>query len=75
MKAKIGLRVSPWGGAAHKDIEAASFEYMVFTKDGNPVNLFAPSGPDPPFLILHDQSPPMPALPGKIGISSPKESA
>ena len=28
------------GGAAHKNIEAPrSFEYMIFTKDGNPVNL------------------------------------
>ena len=28
------------GGAAHKNIEAPRrFEYMVFTKDGNPVNL------------------------------------
>ena len=28
------------GGAAHKNMEAPrSFEYMVFTKDGNPVNL------------------------------------
>ena len=30
-------------GAAHKNIEAPrSFEYMVFTKDGNPVNLLNP---------------------------------
>ena len=30
-------------GAAHKDIEAPrNFEYMVFTKDGNPVNLLNP---------------------------------
>ena len=34
------FKASPGGGAAHKNIEAPrSFEYMVFTKDGNPVNL------------------------------------
>ena len=35
-----GFRGFNGGGAAHKNIEAPqSFEYMVFTKDGNPVNL------------------------------------